>query len=127
MAYSTYSPSITAEIHRVVEAKQKSFEFEAKTFDVEAIAKRIIKEFDKLHDPELDAGSGAIEVTHCFTADYDANALYKKIFEVIALVEPKCHMKGVSVSGKSGAKESFEVKFSFYDNPVSYRYRHLEF
>lgn len=126
MAYATYSPSITAEIHAIVEAKQKTIAFEADSFKPEAIAKRIIKEFDKLHDPELDAGSGELEIVQQ-GGEFDSVALFKKAKEVTAYVEPKCHVKAVAIRGESGAKESIEVKFSFYDNPIVYRYRHLEF
>ncbi len=126
MAYSTYSPSITAEIHRVVEAKQKSFGFETKTLKPEAIAKRIIKEIEALHDVNMDANSGELEIVHK-TANFDSVALFKKAKEVAAYIEPKCHVKAVYIRGEHGSKEGFEVKFSFYDNPIVYRYRHLEF
>ena len=126
MAYATYSHNFTAEVHAIVEAKQKSFGFETKTFNPEAIAKRIIKEFDKLHNVGADADSGELEIVQQ-GGKFDSVALFKKAKEVTAYVEPKCHVKAVAIRGESGSKECFEVKFSFYDNPIVYRYRHLEF
>lgn len=126
MAYATYSHNFTAEVHAIVEAKQKTIAFEVDSFKPEAIAKRIIKEFDKLHNVGADAGSGELEIVQQ-GGKFDSVALFKKAKEVSTYIEPKCHVKAVAIRGESGAKESFEVKFSFYDNPIVYRYRHLEF
>ncbi len=126
MAYATYSHNFTAEVHAIVEAKQKTIAFEVGSFKPEAIAKRIVKEFDKLHNAGADADSGELEIVQQ-GGKFDSVALFKKAKDVSAYIEPKCHVKAVAIRGESGAKESFEVKFSFYDNPIVYRYRHLEF
>lgn len=126
MAYATYSHNFTAEVHAIVEAKQKTIAFEVDSFRTEAIAKRIVKEFDKLHNTGADADSGELEIVQQ-GGKFDSVALFKKAKEVTAYVEHKCHVKAVAIRGESGTKESIEVKFSFYDNPIVYRYRHLEF
>lgn len=126
MAYATYSHNFTTEVHAIVEAKQKTIAFEVDSFKPEAIAKRIVKEFDKLHNVGADADSGELEIVQQ-GGEFDSVALFKKAKEVTAYVEPKCHVKAVAIRGETGQKESIEVKFSFYDNPIVYRYRHLEF
>ena len=120
------SLTLNVKIKEIVEAKQKSFWFEVKTFKPEAIAKRIIKEIEALHDPEMDADSGELEIIHR-TANFDSVSLFKKAKEVAAYIDSKCHVKAVYIHGERGGEKGFEVKFRFYDNPVSYKYRHLEF
>ena len=117
----------------VFKAVQKNIvlKIEGDLFDpvsIEKTVEKLRKLFAEEHDENLWADAGSLTIVHRFVGDYDTIPVYEAAKKISTGLADLTAFQALSVRGEeSQTLPYFALSFTFYDKPISHKYRHREF
>ena len=125
----TFSPESNQKANNAVNEGKKSFSFivnvapdNAKT--VSSVVSEVVNIYALTHDKNAYADGGALTVTHLYTVENDVEATYQIVRAIREAIESEIRLNEIIVNYEKAEAEGVSITMSFFDNPMSYKYRH---
>lgn len=125
----TFSLEAKQKTAQVVNESKKSFSFvvkgapnSAKT--VSSVVKKVVNTYALKHDKNAFADGGALTVTHLYTVENDLEATYQIVRAIREAIESEIRLNEIIVNYEKAESEGVSITMSFFDSPMSYKYRH---
>ena len=125
----TFSPEAKQKTAQVVNESKKSFSFvvkgapnNAKT--VSSVVKKVVNTYALKHDKNAFADGGELTVTYLYTVENNLDATQQIAYAIRDAIADEIRLNKITVNYQKAEAEGVSITMSFFDNPMSYKYRH---
>ena len=125
----TFSPESNQKANNAVNEGKKSFAFivnvapdNAKT--VSSVVSEVVNIYALTHDKNAYADGGELTVTHLYTVENNLDATHQIACAIRDAIADEIRLNKITVNYQKAEVEGVSITMSFFDNPMSYKYRH---